>query len=73
MVQMLDTCEQVVKVVELRSPSAVEDTPEKAAYDSYEEAGEPRVQVSSGGRRGFPKERVPSARDEEGDGVICER
>ena len=71
--EMLDTCEHVVKVVELRSLSAVEETPEKVAYDSCGEAGEPRVQGSSGGRRGFPKEKVLSALDGEEDGVICQR
>ena len=35
--------------------------------------GEPRVQGSKGGGRGFPKSMVPSARDGDGDGVVCER
>ena len=37
------------------------------------EAGEARVQGSAGEGRGFPKEMVPSARDGDGDGVVCER
>ena len=41
------------------------------------QAGEPRVQVSSGSGRRFPKDIVPSARDGDGDGdgdgVVCER
>ena len=36
-------------------------------------AGEPRVQGSSGSGRGFPEAKVPSARDGDGDGVVCER
>lgn len=44
-------------------------------YDSCEAAvaaGEPRVHGSSGSGRGFPQESVPSARDGDGDGVVCE-
>ena len=44
-------------------------------YDSCEAAvaaGEPRVLGSSGGGRGFPHATVPSARDGDGDGVVCE-
>ena len=47
-----------------------------SVYGSCEEAveaGESRVQGSAGGGRGFPKEMVPSARDGDGDGVVCER
>ena len=47
-----------------------------SVYESCEEAveaGESRVQGSAGGGRGFPKEMVPSARDGDGDGVVCER
>ena len=45
-------------------------------YESCEEAakaGESRVQGSAGGGRGFPQAMVPSARDGDGDGVVCER
>lgn len=45
-------------------------------YGSCEEAeaaGETRVLGSSGEGRGFPREMVPSARDGDGDGVVCER
>ena len=44
-------------------------------YDSCEAAvaaGEPRAQGSAGGGRGFPQATVPSARDGDGDGVVCE-
>ena len=76
--EMLDTCRDEVHVVELRNPSAVEETPETAVYDSCEEtaeAREPQVPGSRGDGRGVPKEIVPSARDGDGDGngVVCER
>ena len=49
--EMLHTCGHEVKAVDLRSPSAVEETPERAVPDSCEEtedAGEPRVQGNRG-------------------------
>ena len=50
--------------------------PEGTVYGSCEEAeaaGEQRVQGSQGGGQGFPKATVPSARDGDGDEVVCER
>ena len=44
-----------------------------ASCDEAEAAGEPRVQGSSGSGRGFPQAKVPSARDGDGDGVVCEK
>ena len=44
-----------------------------ASCEKAEEAGETRVQGSAGEGRGFPKEKVPSARDGDGDSVVCER
>ena len=47
-----------------------------AVYDSCDAAeasGETRVQGSRGDARGFPASMVPSARDGDGDGVVCER
>ena len=41
--------------------------------DEAEAAGVPRVQGSSGPGRGFPADQVPSARDGDGDGVVCEK
>ena len=41
--------------------------------DEAQEAGENRVRGSQGSGRGFPKAMVPSARDGDGDGVVCER
>ena len=43
-----------------------------SSCDEAEQAGEPRVQGSNGPGRGFPKPLVPSARDGDGDGVVCE-
>ena len=43
-----------------------------ASCDAAEAAGEVRVQGSKGPGRGFPAELVPSARDGDGDGVVCE-
>ena len=72
---MLGTCEVPVKVVELKGPSTpgAEERPE--VYRSCQEAesaGEDRVPGSRGGGRGFPQAMVPSARDGDGDGIVCE-
>ena len=51
-------------------------TPAARTYiscDAAQAAGEIRVQGNKGGGRGFPKLMVPSARDGDGDGVVCER
>ena len=51
-------------------------TPHVRTYancDAAQAAGEPRVQGSKGDGRGFPKWMVPSTRDGDGDGVVCER
>ena len=79
---MLDTCEDppTVEVETLDYPGTVtgEDKPtaENQVYASCEEAeraGEERIQGNQGGGQGFPKAMVPSARDGDGDGVVCER
>ena len=57
------------------TPTLVDGSP-AARYDSCDEAeaaGENRVRGSQGSGRGFPKAMVPSARDGDGDGVVCER
>ena len=80
--QMLDTCDpsQSLSVVRVESsqPDAVPtSTPLSgktyASCDEAAEASEPRVLGSKGDGRGFLAARVPSARDGDGDGVVCER
>ena len=54
---------------------AATPTPAGRVYGSCAEAeaaGEERVQGSIGESWGFPAELVPSARDGDGDGVVCE-
>ena len=84
--EMLHTCENP-PMVEVEVWVALETvtgeqkpTPTKelqsSVYGSCEEAeaaGEQRVQGSQGGGQGFPKAMVPSARDGDGDGVVCEK
>ena len=82
-VEMLNTCEDppVVVLTALETATGVHkpeptDEPESSVYGSCEEAaaaGEQRVQGSQGGGLGFPKAMVPSARDGDGDGIVCER
>ena len=43
-----------------------------ASCDDAEAAGLERQQGTNGTGQGFPKETVPSARDGDGDGVVCE-
>ena len=55
---------------------AVHSTPQTQPYSSCDAAqavGECRIQGSKGGRKGFPKAMVPSARDGDGDGIVCEK
>ena len=62
----------VVRVGEHKPTADLDET----VYGSCEEAaaaGEERVQGSRGGGRGFPAEMVSSARDGDGDGIVCER
>ena len=83
---MLHTCEHPpeveveveVETLDLMGSVTGEHKPgvEEQVYSSSEEAaaaGEERVQGSRGGGRGFPKAMVPSARDGDGDGIVCER
>ena len=44
-----------------------------ASCDAAQSAGEPRVQGTQGRGNGFPAWMVPSARDGDGDGVVCEK
>ena len=81
---MLGTCENPpdVDVREALESAAGEHKPEPTVelqnlvYGSCQEAefaGESRFQGSQGGGLGYPKAMVPSARDGDGDGVVCER
>ena len=81
---MLGTCENppdvdVREALENRAgehkPEPAEE-PQNSVYGSCQEAefaGESRFQGSQGGGRGYPKAMVPSARDGDGDGIVCER
>lgn len=80
--QMLEGCEPsrslAVVRVEPSQPSATPtpapaSTRVYASCDEAEEADEPRVRGSKGNGRGFAAAKVPSARDGDGDGVVCER
>ena len=81
---MLGTCENPpeyeVETLDYLGAAIGEDQPtvepERTEYESCEEAaaaGEDRVQGSQGGGRGFQEDMVPSARDGDGDGVVCEQ
>ena len=81
-VDMLGTCEDPPRFeVETLDRMVIvpgEDKPatEDSVYGSCEDAataGETKVQGSSGSGEGFPKAMMPSARDGDGDGVVCER
>ena len=82
LVEMLDTCEPSRSLAVVRVESSQPDaTPTSApasgkVYASCaeaEEASESRVRGSKGNGRGFAAATVPSARDGDGDGVVCER
>ena len=69
----VETVEETVVVPREDKPTP---EPEGAVYGSCEEAAEAgaeRVQGSRGGGEGFPVEMVPSARDGDGDDIVCER
>ena len=55
------------------SPTPTPQTRTYANCDAAQAAGEHRIQGSKGGGKGFPKWIVPSARDGDGDGVVCEQ
>ena len=75
---MLNTCEPSRSLAVLQvAPSHPDATPHSgktyASCDDAQEADEPRVRGAKGAGRGFPAAMVPSARDGDGDGVVCER
>ena len=78
-IEMLEWCGNppAVEVNVAGTPKPAEPGlgPETPAYGSCEEAeaaGEQRVQGSNGSGKGYPEAMVPSARDGDGDGVVCE-
>ena len=85
--EMLGTCADPlgVEVVRERSVTELGPTPTGtpvhdqsggAVYqscDAANTAGEERVLGGKGNGKGFLKAMVPSARDGDGDGVVCER
>lgn len=76
--EWLDRPVRRVEMVEQESdkPTSEPTGERKAVYDSCDEAeaaGEPRMQGERGAGRGFPAEKVPTARDGDEDGVVCER
>ena len=88
LVQMLNTCEtRPTLLADEQSPGGLPPgamdtpiqptgTPTVSSYiscDAAQAAGETRVLGSKGGGQGFPKWMVPSARDGDGDGVVCEK
>ena len=88
LVQMLNTCAKRPELMVSQqsqvqptprptsNPVQQTPTPEMRTYnscDAAQAAGETRVQGSKGNGRGFPEWMVPSVRDGDGDGVVCER
>ena len=66
----------VVPASEQASPTPIPTPTTARVYDlceAAEDAGEQRVQGSNGPGRGFPQSMVPSARDGDKDGVVCEK
>ena len=79
---MLGTCENppdvdVREALESRAgehkPAPELQTPVYGSCQEAEFAGESRFQGSQGGGLGYPKAMVPSARDGDGDDVVCEK
>ena len=56
-----------------RTPTLAPATTTYASCEAAQAAGETRIRGIQGNGRGFPKPMVPSARDGDGDGVVCER
>ena len=74
------TAEQRLGQLHTPTPTTITpSTPEAsqmAIYKSCKEAdaaGESRFQGVRGKGKGFPEEMVPSAKDDDGDGIVCER
>ena len=85
--QMLNTCAEQPQLsvshssqasptsVPASAPARPTSTSTETRYnscDAAQTAGQMRVQGAKGNDRGFPKSMVPSARDGDGAGVVCE-
>ena len=69
-------CEETPSDGPTPTPAAQPTSQGGSVYGSCgeaEAAGEPRIRGASGPGVGFPKAMVPSARDGDGDGVVCEQ
>ena len=69
-------CEETPSDAPTSTPAARPASQGGSVYGSCEEAeaaGEARVRGTSGPGVGFPETMVPSARDGDGDGVVCEQ
>ena len=66
----------IIPASEQATPTPIPTPATARVYDSCdaaESAGEQRVQGSKGPGKGFPQTMVPSARDGDKDGVVCEK
>ena len=84
LVEMATTCDATPTVMTRQgqagpaiiTPERPIETPETVRYSccgAAQAAGETRVQGNKGDGRGLPRWIVPSARDGDGDGVVCEK
>ena len=84
LVEMVNTCDSPPTVVTRQgqarptiiTPEPPIEAPETVRYnscDAAQAAREVRIQGTKGNGRGFPDWMVPSARDGDGDGVVCEK
>ena len=77
--RVLSGCSSTEMVFTARAATTVTMTPTPdpgavyASCEAAEAAGEPRIQGANGSGQGFPQAAVPSARDGDGDGVVCEQ
>ena len=77
--RVLSGCSSTEMVFTARAATTVTTTPTPdpgavyASCEAAEAAGAPRIQGSNGSGQGFPQATVPSARDGDGDGVVCEQ
>lgn len=83
LVEMLNTCmpprslviaqSSVSEPLVMPSPTSTPSSESYASCEEAEAAGEPLVRGPVGSGWGFLESKVPSARDGDGDGIVCER